>query len=279
MGRYKIVFTDIDDTLNPTNHKVSTYTKDVIKRVKEQGIIIVANTGRGTTYAIRKSEEAGLSEYVVSSNGSEIYNYQTKEKIFARNIPKDTVKQVYEYCTSHNMTIILNSFTNRYINIEKYDYNDDPVTYFNDIDNLLAENDINQIIILSKNYERMLVLPNVFLDKFPNLKTVHSSVALLEHQPIHNKEYYHDLVLEHTSKGTGIAELLDYFNIKPEEAIAIGNGYDDLTMFDVVDTSVAVANANNLLKENATYITDNALNDGMAKALEKYILKENKNEI
>lgn len=279
MGKYKIVFTDIDDTLNPINHKVSTYTKDIIKRVKKLGVKIVANTGRGTTYAIRKSQEAGLSEYVVSSNGSEIYNYKTNEKIFARNIPKDTVKQVYEYCNGHDMTIILNSFTNRFINIEKYDYNDDPAVYFDDIDKLLAENEINQIIVLSKNYERMLVLPNVFLDKFPNLKTVHSSIALMEKTPVPNKEYYHDLVLENTSKGTGIVELLDYFNIKPEEAIAIGNGYDDLTMFDVVGTCVAVENANNLLRENATYVTDNTLNDGMAKALEKYILKENENEI
>ena len=279
MGKYKIVFTDIDDTLNPINHKVSTYTKDIIKRVKKLGVKIVANTGRGTTYAIRKSQEAGLSEYVVSSNGSEIYNYKTNEKIFARNIPKDTVKQVYEYCNGHDMKIILNSFTNRFMNIEKYDYNDDPAVYFDDIDKILAENEINQIIVLSKNYERMLVLPNVFLDKFPNLKTVHSSIALMEKTPVPNKEYYHDLVLENTSKGTGIVELLDYFNIKPEEAIAIGNGYDDLTMFDVVGTCVAVENANNLLRENATYVTDNTLNDGMAKALEKYILKENENEI
>ena len=279
MSRYKIIFIDIDDTLKASNHEVSAYTKDIIKRVRDLGIMIVANTGHGTSYGIKKSQEAGLSEYVVSSNGSEIYNYKTKEKIFSRPIPVDTVKKVYEYCNNLKMTIIFNSFTNMFINIEKYDYSDDPVVYFDDIDKLLEEHEINQIIVLSKNYERMLVLPNVFQDKFPNLRTVRSSASLMEKTQLPNKEYYHDLVLENTSKGTGVAELLDYFKIKPEEAIAIGNGYGDLTMFDVVDKTITVENANDLLKENVDFITDSATNDGMTKAIKKYVLEENEDEI
>ena len=45
-------------------------------------------------------------------------------------------------------------------------------------------------------------------------------------------------------------------------------------MCDVVGTSVAVENANQTLKETATYITDSAENDGVAKILEKLCLKE-----
>ena len=63
--------------------------------------------------------------------------------------------------------------------------------------------------------------------------------------------------------------MLDYLNIDSERAIAIGNGYDDICMADVVGTSVAVENANAILKEVATYITDTAENDGVAKILEK----------
>ena len=40
-------------------------------------------------------------------------------------------------------------------------------------------------------------------------------------------------------------------------------------MTDVVGTSVAVENANPILKEVATYITDTTENDGVAKILEK----------
>ena len=269
MKKFDIVFVDIDDTLNPSGEKTSEYTKEVMKKLKEQGIKVVVNTGRSAKYAINKSIESNLSEFIISSNGAEVYNYDTKEKIFSRPIPKEQIKQIYEYANQTNMTIILNSIENRYINNKNYNYNNEPAIYFEDIEKLLDEQEINQIVMLSSNFDRMLVLPHMFKEKYPNLKVVHSSVALIEERRIPNKEYYHDIVLENTAKSTGIVELLDYLNIDSERAIAIGNGYDDICMADVVGTSVAMENANPILKEVTTYITDTSANDGVAKILEK----------
>lgn len=274
MNKYEIVFVDIDDTLNPSNGKTSEYTKEVMKKLKDKGIKVVVNTGRSAKYAIEKSIEAGLSEYTISSNGAEVYNYYERKEIFSKPIDKDDIRAIYEYCQNHNMTIILNSLETRYINIKDYKYNSEPAIYFEDLEEILKDNQINQLVILSSNFDRMLVLPNLFKEKFPSLKVVHSSIGLIEEKREKNKEYYHDLVLEHTAKSTGIVELLDYLGIDNEKAIAIGNGYDDICMCDVVGTSVAVENANQTLKEVATYITDCTENDGVAKILEKLCLEE-----
>ena len=274
MNNYDIVFVDIDDTLNPSNGHVTEYTKEVMKKLKEKGIKVVVNTGRSAKYAIEKSIEAGLSEYIISSNGAEVYNYHERKEIFSKPIDNEDIKKIYEYCITHNMTIILNSLEKRFINIKDYKYNSEPAIYFEDLDEVLKENKINQLVILCSNFDRMLVLPNMFKEKFPALKVVHSSIGLIEEKRVKGKEYYHDLVLENTAKSTGIVELLDYLEIDNERAIAIGNGYDDICMCDVVGTSVAVENANQILKQSATYITDTAENDGVAKILEKLCLKE-----
>ncbi len=274
MNKYEIIFVDIDDTLNPSNGHVSEYTKDVMKRLKEKGIKVIVNTGRSAKYAIEKSLEAGLSEYIISSNGAEVYNYHERKEIFSKPISNEDIKNIYDYCNSHNMTIILNSIEKRYINIKDYKYNSEPAIYFENLDEVLNENKINQLVILSSNFDRMLVLPNMFKEKFPSLKVVHSSIGLIEEKREKGKEYYHDLVLENTAKSTGIVELLDYLGIDAEKAIAIGNGYDDICMCDVVGTSVAVENANQTLKETATYITDTSANDGVAKILEKLCLND-----
>jgi Cof subfamily protein (haloacid dehalogenase superfamily) len=274
MNNYDIVFVDIDDTLNPSNGQVTEYTKEVMKKLKEKGIKVVVNTGRSAKYAIEKSIEAGLSEYIISSNGAEVYNYHERKEIFSKPIDNKDIKNIYEYCITHNMTIILNSLEKRFINIKDYKYNSEPAIYFEDLDEVLKENKINQLVILCSNFDRMLVLPNMFKEKFPSLKVVHSSIGLIEEKREKGKEYYHDLVLENTAKSTGIVELLDYLGIDNERAIAIGNGYDDICMCDVVGTSVAVENANQILKQSATYITDTAENDGVAKILEKLCLKE-----
>ncbi len=273
MSNYKIVFVDIDDTLNPSNEKVSDYTKEIMKQLKEKGIKVVVNTGRSTKYAVEKSMEANLSEYVISSNGAEVYNYYERKEIFSKHIPSDIIKEIYKYCESVHTTLILNSLEKRFINIQDYKYNNEPAIYFENIDDVLRDNHINQLVVLSQNFDRMLALPNLFKEKFPNLKVVHSSRGLVEDRREKNKEYYHDFVLENTAKSTGIIELLDYLKIDSEDAIAIGNGYEDICMVDVVGTSVAVENANSTLKELSTYITNSAEEDGVAKILEKLCLK------
>lgn len=274
MNKYDIVFCDIDDTLNPSNGTTTEYTREVMKKLKDKGIKVVVNTGRSAKYAVEKSIEAGLSEYTISSNGAEVYNYHERKEIFSKPISKEDILAIYDYCVTHNMTIILNCLEKRYINIKDYKYNNEPAIYFEDINEVIDNNKINQLVILSSNFDRMLVLPNMFKEKFPSLKVVHSSIGLIEEKRVPGKEYYHDLVLENTAKSTGIVELLDYLGIDSEKAIAIGNGYDDICMCDVVGTSVAVENANQTLKEIATYITDSAENDGVAKILEKLCLED-----
>ena len=274
MNKYDIVFCDIDDTLNPSNGTTTEYTREVMKKLKDKVIKVVVNTGRSAKYAVEKSIEAGLSEYIISSNGAEVYNYHERKEIFSKPISKEDILAIYDYCVTHNMTIILNCLEKRYINIKDYKYNNEPAIYFEDINEVIDNNKINQLVILSSNFDRMLVLPNMFKEKFPSLKVVHSSIGLIEEKRVPGKEYYHDLVLENTAKSTGIVELLDYLGIDSEKAIAIGNGYDDICMCDVVGTSVAVENANQTLKEVATYITDSAENDGVAKILEKLCLED-----
>jgi len=272
--KYKIVFIDIDDTLNISNSKVTEYTKTIMKRLKEKGIIVVPNTGRSASYAIYKAKEAELSNYIISSNGAEVYDYLNKKIISNRKIPNKDIKEIYEYANTHNITMILNSLNERFINNKNYNYNNEPATYFNNIDEVLNNNEINQIVILSDNFDRMLVIPNLFSDKFPNLKIVHSSLNLIENKRVKNKEYYHDIVVNNTAKSTGIIELLDYLNLTTDDAIVVGNGYDDICMADIVKESIAVGNANNTLKEVSKYVADNVENDGAAKLLEHLLLAD-----
>ena len=271
MSKYKIIFVDIDDTLNPSNGTISEKTKAMMDKLKEHHIKVVVNTGRSAQYAINKSKEGNLSDYIISSNGSEVYNYKTKEVIYSRSIPTEKVKEVYEYCNNYKLTMIINSLDKRYINTNEYKYNNEPAEYFEDIDKLLDKVEVHQIVILSSNFDRMLVIPRIFKERFPELRIIHSSVGLIEDHRVKNKEYYHDIVLGNVTKSTGIVELLEYLKIKSEEAISIGNGYDDICMTEVVGTSIAVGNAVSPLKETSDYITKNVEEDGVAEILEKLV--------
>ena len=76
-------------------------------------------------------------------------------------------------------------------------------------------------------------------------------------------------------KGSAIAYLLDYFHIDKDNAYAFGDGYNDQAMFREVGHGIAMGNAVDVLKEKATYITDNFDQEGILKALyhEKVLMK------
>lgn len=272
MEKYKIVFVDIDDTLNVRNKEITEKTKDVMKKLKEKGITVVINTGRSLEYAIDRSKTANLSQYVVSSNGSEVYDYKNKKIIFSKNIPKDTVRKIYEYSKSANLFVILDSYEKKFKNTEVDITGKSPAYLFHDIEEVLKDNEITQIILVSNNFERMKIIPELFKEKYSDVHVVYSSREIIENQRNTKKYYSHDIVANNISKSTGIVELLDYLNIDPEESIAIGDDVVDIPMFDVVNLKIAVVDGSKQLTSKADILCPSAKEDGVATILEKLFL-------
>ena len=60
--------------------------------------------------------------------------------------------------------------------------------------------------------------------------------------------------------------------INKEEVIAFGDSLNDLPMFEEAGISVAMENGDLLVKEKADYVTSSNAEDGIAKAIEKFVL-------
>ena len=64
-----------------------------------------------------------------------------------------------------------------------------------------------------------------------------------------------------------------FFDRKPkEEMIAVGDGFNDLSMIQYAGLGVAMANAQEIVRQNADYITLSNEEDGVAAVVEKFIL-------
>ena len=67
-------------------------------------------------------------------------------------------------------------------------------------------------------------------------------------------------------------ELAEALGIKPEETMACGDGFNDVTMLRAAGLGVAMENAQIPAKEAAAYITESNLENGVGKALRKFAL-------
>lgn len=68
------------------------------------------------------------------------------------------------------------------------------------------------------------------------------------------------------TKATGMKSILNYFDRSAEDAIAIGDGFNDLCMFEVAKTSVAMGNAPIEVQKKADRVTTSLDNNGIYNA-------------
>ena len=89
-----------------------------------------------------------------------------------------------------------------------------------------------------------------------------------------DRSVFCDVANIESSKGNAVKKLLEMLNIRKEEAVAIGDYINDLSMFEQVGYKVAVGNAVERVKEKADEITLPADEDGVAVFLEKVLKNE-----
>ena len=70
-------------------------------------------------------------------------------------------------------------------------------------------------------------------------------------------------------KGTGFTELMKKFNILTDDVIAIGDSATDVPLFKVAKTSIALGNASNAVRSEATMTVSGCSGDGVLEALDK----------
>lgn len=75
-------------------------------------------------------------------------------------------------------------------------------------------------------------------------------------------------------KGEGLLILGKLLGIEREEIMACGDGGNDLEMIKTAGLGVAMDNATDEVKAAADYITCSNEEDGVAKAIEKFVLNE-----
>ena len=114
------MFVDIDGTLTDSNKTVPEENRAAIKAAVDKGIFLVICSGRGNQYVELRSKLANASDYIISSNGAQIYNYATKETLFGNEMNVQALEKVTNFVEERKCGYIINCSDIRYSN--KYLY-------------------------------------------------------------------------------------------------------------------------------------------------------------
>ncbi|MDR2980521.1 MAG: Cof-type HAD-IIB family hydrolase [Bacteroidales bacterium] len=80
-------------------------------------------------------------------------------------------------------------------------------------------------------------------------------------------DYFTDVIEKSCDKAVGIDIILDHLNLKPEQAMAFGDGGNDIGMLKHVGLGIAMGNASLEVQAVADYVTDSVSEDGILNAI------------
>ena len=256
--KYLIVI-DSDGTLRHSDGTISSYTKKTISKLVKNGHYVVICTARPRYYTKKIAEEVGASPFLISSNGSEIYNSNDNTIIASSFVPTSQCVKLYKYAINQDLRIVFVTENKEYVT--KFIRNENQELLNDSNIKQCLSHDIKQIMIIGKEVEKILYFKDKVTKEF-RMNVIDSSSELKE-------EIWFSVGNNNSSKGNAVIELSNYLGVPLKNTIAIGNDYNDLSMFKVSGTSVAVANALDEIKTKTDIITDSNDNDGVAKYLNK----------
>ena len=274
----KAVFIDIDETLTNSQREVTEKTKLEIKKCVENGVKIILTSGRSHREAMDFQEQIGTSPYIVSSNGASAYDEENGVEIYNERIDPQMVLQLIKHSRENGYRIKLNYKDLLVMNEAAYPDEKDKEISYEELERVAVEEQVVQCVITSTDFEKMKVFRDYIKNECVGIAVANESKRFKNPDLKPSRNYYCDVASVKVSKGNAVKAVCEYFEIKPEEIVTIGDGENDLSMFELTPNSVAMGNSLPEIKEKANYVTASNDEDGVAKVL-GFIIKVNEKEM
>ena len=283
---YKMALLDIDGTLLTTWKIATPKTKQVIKRLIDEGIIVCLCTGRNIHSTIPVLRTFGLSTPCMCIDGIIMYDPSQKQIIYDTKLSNKVMRQILDIVKAYNVNIEVIT-KHRYYwyiqdkNIGGYDfYSMGSVSLpakaaISLYKYMFGVRNINSLDRFYKQNEQIYQI--VAIGDASETDNIKAALADHGNKNIHTRLMWGNQLFI-TAKGVGKSEglriLCRHFNIAPNEVVAIGDDDNDIDMLEAAGVGVAMGNARDHVKAAADYITETNDNDGAALALSNLFLKD-----
>ena len=271
----KLVVSDLDGTLLSDDGTIGEQSKELIKELQSYGVHFSFATGRLYSAVKDFANELEIDNPIISLDGSYIVDYPTNETIFESFVKEKYVKKAIMfadqyllqialchadaiYYTDSNSVIpkMLDKFGAKYRAVDSYE------NYMHNTLEIVYSSDLKESVKYVK-------------DRFEFPFAIGCSTSYFRSHT-HEGLYYLEIRKAGSNKGKGLKRLLRHMRIKPQEAIVMGDWYNDISMFELKTLKVAVANSVPEIIRMADYVTKKTNNqDGVASFL-KILLKAKK---
>lgn len=277
INNYKIIFIDMDGTLLDDNKKASIENINSIKKLKDIDIYTVLASGRPSGNIETFSNMCDATPYLIASNGAIARDFVNNIDIFSKAIEKNTALKILKHIKDNDFFKLVTVSSN--LIADEIKFGMDPSTRkelisTDSIQTYLEETTkpILKFTIIDTDKEKLEQF-RLELSIFKDVNVLPLDIIVLPVK-FDKTTYCLDIMALNITKAEAVKALLEYLKIDSSDAIAIGDGNNDIEMFEAVGYKIALENSVQPLKDIANMITKSNNNSGVAVALNKLFFNQ-----
>lgn len=270
MTDYKLLVLDVDGTLIGKGAYPTDRVTAAVQAAKAKGVQVALGTGRATEACYHLFRHLKLDGLHVMFDGAAVIDWPSNDIVFLRALPPPAGKRLIELARQYDL----------FLEIYAHDF------YFIEKEGVLADHQraklqINPLVTdLMRLVDRVKMVKGQLLAANADEKLRADLVSREMEQfckmswslDPSNGIYFGNAVARTVSKAKALRDMTDYLGIDFKETLAIGDSYNDLSTFEVAGTCVAMGHAPDSLKAMADWVAPSVDQDGVAAAIEKFIL-------
>lgn len=272
--KIRLVITDMDGTLLNSQKELTQRTRNMVKALREQGIAFTICTGRIATMVEYYIRELEIDTLVVTTNGAVIWDPLQQSAVYEAPVPPQAAQQLMDFCREQSLdygalTLGTNYFADHSARIQLFHcYNEIArnggmremdLQYFGESHQFMEELNIDKLLIYATDPKKNRMAKE-FINQVPGIACTSSDAGLWE------------VSAEGVSKGSGLKRAAEIMGLSMEQICAFGDYDNDLSMLQEAGLPVAMGNALEHVKTTAAYVTKTNDEDGVAYAVETYVL-------
>lgn len=267
---YKLLLIDVDGTLLGKGAYPSRRVTEAIAAAKAKGVLVSLNTGRPPEACYHLLNHLDLDQLHIFFDGAAVVEWPHNEIIFLQALPPHAGQRLIELAREHDL----------FLEIYAHDF------YFIEKDGPLADHQREKLQLNPIVTDLMSLINRVKIVKGQLLavdeaEKRRADIITAEMEKLckmswsldgTNGIYFGNAVSRHVTKANALKDMLDYIRLDRAEILAIGDSFNDISVFEIAGTCVAMGNSPDQLKQMADWTAPSVEDDGVAAAIEKYIL-------
>ncbi|MGN0771300.1 MAG: Cof-type HAD-IIB family hydrolase [Christensenellales bacterium] len=269
--KYKAIFSDFDGTLYRSDYTISSANKDAIRRFIDEGGHFVLATGRLFQSILPKAKELGLKGELICYQGAGVYDIESRQLKYSNFFDRELALRVADFLDRRKYLVGMayvddeccveykNPYTDTFASICQIPYN---VTGKSLHDFMTSSSLPIKLIALIEPDRAQPLIEEAKAEFGDKVVMCRSNPVIVEFLPVG------------INKGNAVKEVCKMHGWSLDEVIAIGDSENDISMIETAGLGIATANAFEITKSKADFVSVSNDDDAIAQIIYRFCLEK-----